>query len=338
MRDIYILSVAVLFLGVFTAVSGASIACTDLSNNLSYGSSDKTSKGEVTILQNYLYARGYLKATPNGHFGPATLRAVKALQANNGVSAVGIVGPITRSLIKRYSCLYYSNTASAVNALPTPTNIQTRTPPAPVVTPAQNTTPSIQTLITSPSSGEELKIGANYTIVWSGNPGNNYSILLEDQNGVGKGYIASNLSQGSSYVWKVGDVVSGGDPVNYLGNTGNKFRIHIMPMNSYSSGDMFSGLFTMVAEPISITGIIPNSVKAGTNSSIVIFGSGFTNQTSVSFNGNGGTYPSYRTTISLDNKMIMVSTPADMPVGQYGIVINNSYNSYWSAPMLTVTN
>lgn len=62
---------------------------------VSYGATG----GSVLALQNVLAARGYLSATPNGKFGPATFAAVKAFQAANGLEAVGSVGPKTARLL-----------------------------------------------------------------------------------------------------------------------------------------------------------------------------------------------------------------------------------------------
>ncbi len=58
------------------------------------------SKGtEVTKLQNILIKKGYLKATANGVYGPATTAAVKAWQKAAGLPATGYFGPQSRAKI-----------------------------------------------------------------------------------------------------------------------------------------------------------------------------------------------------------------------------------------------
>jgi peptidoglycan hydrolase-like protein with peptidoglycan-binding domain len=56
---------------------------------------------QVTALQSALVAKGYLKAAPNGVFGPATLAAVKAFQKDMGVPVTGFYGPLTRAALSR---------------------------------------------------------------------------------------------------------------------------------------------------------------------------------------------------------------------------------------------
>ncbi|HVU06678.1 MAG TPA: peptidoglycan-binding protein [Candidatus Paceibacterota bacterium] len=51
----------------------------------------------VKSLQTILASKGFLTATPNGVFGPATLAALKAFQKANGVPATGFYGPLTRA-------------------------------------------------------------------------------------------------------------------------------------------------------------------------------------------------------------------------------------------------
>ncbi len=58
---------------------------------------------DVKALQTQLSAKGYLSATPNGHFGPATLAAVKKFQCAQGIvcsgSSYGIAGPKTQAAL-----------------------------------------------------------------------------------------------------------------------------------------------------------------------------------------------------------------------------------------------
>ncbi len=66
-------------------------------HNLGAGSHGK----EVQELQEKLKELGFfpLGTTPNGIFGPATIKAVKAFQKANGLSQVGAIGPQSRSLL-----------------------------------------------------------------------------------------------------------------------------------------------------------------------------------------------------------------------------------------------
>lgn len=87
----------------------ASAACLDFSTNLSRGAESNL----VLQVQNFLYAKGILKAVPNGYFGPATLNAVKAYQKSVGLSQVGNTGPATRAAIKKESCTTSGTTSTS---------------------------------------------------------------------------------------------------------------------------------------------------------------------------------------------------------------------------------
>jgi spore germination protein YaaH len=61
------------------------------------------SGADVKALQTQLSAKGYLTATPNGHFGPATLAAVRKFQCAQNIvcsgSSYGIAGPKTQAAL-----------------------------------------------------------------------------------------------------------------------------------------------------------------------------------------------------------------------------------------------
>lgn len=67
---------------------------------------------DVLRLQHILQATGYLSATPNGNFGPATKAAVTAWQRANGLPATGFFGPMSRAKLGSASGAPASNTAS----------------------------------------------------------------------------------------------------------------------------------------------------------------------------------------------------------------------------------
>ena len=73
---------------------------------------------EVLVLQQYLKNLGYLSAEPDGQFGSATERAVKLFQEANGLTADGIAGKGTLSILygdnpKRYSDYFGPGGASS---------------------------------------------------------------------------------------------------------------------------------------------------------------------------------------------------------------------------------
>ena len=59
---------------------------------------------DVSVLQNLLNRAGFLSATPNGHYGPATTAAVRMFQAENGLSRTGSVGSATLDALNERMC------------------------------------------------------------------------------------------------------------------------------------------------------------------------------------------------------------------------------------------
>ena len=120
------------------SVSGADTSGTDTSVTDSAGQAPSAgtlstlrsgSKGsEVLVLQQYLQSLGYLSAAPDGQFGSGTERAVKLFQEANGLTADGIAGPGTLSILYGGSPVAYGDyfgsgsavSGSAPAATPTP--------------------------------------------------------------------------------------------------------------------------------------------------------------------------------------------------------------------------
>ncbi len=79
--------------------------CADISTNLGYTSKDSDANNNaVSMLQDFLSAKGYLTVPYAGYFGRATKAAVIAFQKDNGINGTGYVGPVTRAKIKAIDC------------------------------------------------------------------------------------------------------------------------------------------------------------------------------------------------------------------------------------------
>jgi hypothetical protein len=76
--------------------------CFTIFHDLSLGSTDAKTFGDVTNLQKFLISEGvYPEARVTGYFGPATSKALQKWQTNHGItittSGVGVFGPKTRA-------------------------------------------------------------------------------------------------------------------------------------------------------------------------------------------------------------------------------------------------
>src|SRR3989344_5984455 len=80
-------------------------SCASLTVNMHVRSTDAATGGEVTTLQNYLIANGYMIGPATGYFGPATANAVGKLQLSLGIVTsytdpnYSYLGPRTRGEI-----------------------------------------------------------------------------------------------------------------------------------------------------------------------------------------------------------------------------------------------
>jgi peptidoglycan hydrolase-like protein with peptidoglycan-binding domain len=79
-------------------------SCLDLTISLRYKDTDAKTDGQVSQLQDFLVAQGYITGNPTGYFGLVTLGGVKKFQSKYGFSPTGFVGPLTKAKIKEISC------------------------------------------------------------------------------------------------------------------------------------------------------------------------------------------------------------------------------------------
>ncbi|KKW19744.1 MAG: hypothetical protein UY63_C0007G0028, partial [Parcubacteria group bacterium GW2011_GWA2_51_10] len=138
-------------------------ACVALQYNLKYRMTDARTEGEVSLLQDFLQAEGYLSSQPTGFFGLQTLAAAKKYQANVGLSPTGYVGPLTREKIKDATC-----DGGGGGGGPGVGGIK----------------------VTAPNGGERWEIGQLNTITWGPysynpnvNPANEVSVYLDRNHG-----------------------------------------------------------------------------------------------------------------------------------------------------------
>lgn len=69
--------------------------CHFLDRTLSFGSQGD----DVSSLQDFLHAQGFLNANPTGFFGALTQAALQKWQNSEGIDGIGVVGPLTRARI-----------------------------------------------------------------------------------------------------------------------------------------------------------------------------------------------------------------------------------------------
>lgn len=288
--------------------------CVILNNNLYFGDNDSNTGGMVTVLQRFLVQKSYLRATPNGHFGPSTLAAVKAFQAANRIATTGTIGPSTRAGIQDATC-------GTVTPSPTPYPTPTTTMP-----------PQID--ITSPAAGDILTSGSKYQISWNEMPGNTYNILLEDKYGVGAGYIATYKAGGTSFAWNVGEVYSSVTQSDTVAAPGT-YRIRIQNVSGASNRDKFSNFFWLKAQPITIRSIYPSELPRDEKTVGVIYGSGFTLNTELVLDNYYGTRANilYR---SPDGRALVYTIPKIAFTGSHTLIVSDKYSAATSTSGLMV--
>ncbi len=125
--------------------------CTDLQKNVARTQESSS----VLALQNFLFEKGYLKATPNGYFGVGTFAAVKMYQKSLGVEQVGSTGPFTRAAIKKETCSI-SSSSVVTTKVATSTPSAALVPAVKVVAPSVPLTPSSSRNVTRRADLEKI--------------------------------------------------------------------------------------------------------------------------------------------------------------------------------------
>lgn len=93
--------------------SSGKVCIKALTYDMRVASRDITTANQVSDLQLFLQAKGYLNSEPTGYFGLMTFAAIQSYQAANGITPVsGFVGPITRGKINASGCVSVSSPAS----------------------------------------------------------------------------------------------------------------------------------------------------------------------------------------------------------------------------------
>jgi peptidoglycan hydrolase-like protein with peptidoglycan-binding domain len=256
------------------------------------------------MLQNFLYSAGYLPAAPNGNFGPATLAAVKRFQATYGISAVGSVGPLTRAALKLKTC----------------TNIAQTTPTSPS-TPASNQSASA-IAVTSPGTGETLRLGSQYTIKFTAQASGPYNLVLEDATGTRFGYILPG-TYNKEYVWTVGNVIDASQPSGQTVVPPGTYRVHAESTSGQQATDKLSGVFTISSDLV-LSDFAPRSAAIGVGQSVAAFGSGFNSSSMISLYGYGTVPALY---VSPDGTILIFEVPAATYPGARMISVINRYGS-----------
>ncbi|MEN9880850.1 MAG: hypothetical protein RLZZ308_33, partial [Candidatus Parcubacteria bacterium] len=225
--------------------SSPTTRCTALTYTLKLGSKDRYTKNEVTKLQSFLISQRLLTGTPTGYFGNATRDAVKKFQVNNGLTAIGSVGPQTRVLIKNISsCSSHSEGGSTTdNGTSGNTVIDSRcigsvgytkcepsTCPAPGVlingVCTNNGDATVAPLsgkveVVSPSSPLALTVGDTLTIAWLASQSKTATTtLIISLQGTSSSIIkymqpTTNV-QGGTYSWVIPEHIAYGDIVGAL--------------------------------------------------------------------------------------------------------------------------
>ena len=103
----------------------SNLVCPVLTTSLYRGETDARTGGRITQLQQFLTNYLHLNAgIVTGYFGPKTYQYLKQFQIQNGLSPVGLTGPLTRAAILKACAASATQSSSGTTATPSdPTSI-----------------------------------------------------------------------------------------------------------------------------------------------------------------------------------------------------------------------
>ena len=254
-----------------TATTTDSSKCANLTSDLKYTESDTTQNNNtVSILQNFLSRKGYLKVTATGYFGKLTLSAVKAFQSDNGISPTGEVETLTRTAIQNLDCNYTYTTGA-----------QQSTPTAIVNFPIANKMDSVAPTVTLEVNPSQVAIGQQAIIKWnSSNAINQCKITFKDS--LGNSYDAMIGLSGTQFTEPISEVTTYTIICyNKYGIPGSKSAtVKLTTSNTLSMANQ--QIYNQLPKIISVN---PSSANRG--GSVIIQGSYllFSNSVSIYFDG-----------------------------------------------------
>ncbi len=271
-----------------------------LAFNLRLRSTDAATNGEVSKLQQFLAKDSaiYPEGLVTGYFGSLTKAAVKRWQTKNGISALGLVGPVTRGAIKQATVVIAPPVASTtVTYSQSPSTTSTASVSASTTATTTSSTSSTSTTSTatitnaasitlSPSSGRAgdyaTVTGSNFTA--SGND------IHFDIGGV-KNVKSSN--NGTMITFQVPSAVGPCDFVSSAGYPACAAPSTIVNQGQYivyvtnANGTSASTTFTIIAISYpAVVNIAPSTGRIG--DLVTLSGSGFTQGNNEVHFGVGG--------------------------------------------------
>jgi murein DD-endopeptidase MepM/ murein hydrolase activator NlpD len=174
---------------------------------------------DVAALQFHLWRRGYSPGAVDGLFGPATRAALASFQASAGLAVDGVAGPATLAALRGRSAPSTQPPVGPVRFFrPVPGPIGDRFG-------APRERGRRHAGIDFPAAyGTLVQAAGVGTVVFAGRNSGGYGNLVVIQHRLGWSSWYGHLSQITSWV---GERVSGGTRIGYVGSTGNSTGPHL---------------------------------------------------------------------------------------------------------------